>query len=51
MQQHYMELATKVTPAQIEAKANEGLRLCSNAATLKATAQLTISQRLYLSYP
>jgi hypothetical protein len=39
LQQHYTELATEVTPAQIEAKANEGLRLCSNAATLKATAQ------------
>ena len=39
LQQHYFELATEVTPAQIEAKANEGLRLCNDAATLKATAQ------------
>jgi Pyruvate/2-oxoacid:ferredoxin oxidoreductase gamma subunit len=39
MQKHYVELATKVSPAQIEAKANEGLRLCSNAAMLQATAQ------------
>jgi predicted nuclease with TOPRIM domain len=39
LQEHYFKLATEVTPAQIEAKANEGLRLCSNAATLKATAQ------------
>jgi hypothetical protein len=39
LEQHYFELATEVTPAQIEAKANEGLRLCNDAATLKATAQ------------
>jgi hypothetical protein len=39
LQEHYFKLATEVTPAQIEAKANEGLRLCSNAATLKATSQ------------
>jgi hypothetical protein len=39
LQQHYFELATEVTPAQIEAKANEGLRQCNDAATLKATAQ------------
>ncbi|KAK2409177.1 serine/threonine-protein phosphatase 7 long form protein [Trifolium repens] len=39
LQKHYFELASEVTPAQIEAKANEGLRLCNNAATLKATAQ------------
>jgi hypothetical protein len=39
LQKHYFDLATKITPAQIEAKANEGLRLCSNAATLQATAQ------------
>jgi hypothetical protein len=39
LQEHYFKLATEVTPAQIEAKANEGLRLYSDAATLKATAQ------------
>jgi hypothetical protein len=39
LQEHYFKLATEVTPAQIEAKANEGLRLCSNVATLKATTQ------------
>jgi hypothetical protein len=39
LQKHYFDLATEVSPAQIEAKANEGLRLCSNAATLQATAQ------------
>jgi predicted nuclease with TOPRIM domain len=39
LQKHYFDLATEITPAQIEAKANEGLRLCSNAATLQATAQ------------
>jgi hypothetical protein len=39
LQDHYFKLATEVTPAQIEAKANEGLRLCSDAATLQATAQ------------
>jgi hypothetical protein len=39
LQKHYFELASEVTPAQIEAKANEGLRLCNDAATLKATAQ------------
>jgi chromosome segregation ATPase len=39
LQKHYFDLATEITLAQIEAKANEGLRLCSNAATLQATAQ------------
>ncbi|KAK2444269.1 hypothetical protein QL285_015309 [Trifolium repens] len=39
LQKHYFDLATEVTPAQIEAKVNEGLRLCSNAATLQATVQ------------
>jgi hypothetical protein len=39
LQEHYFKLATEVTPAQIEAKANEGLRLCNDAATIKATAQ------------
>jgi hypothetical protein len=39
LQKHYTELATEVSPAQIEAKANEGLRLCSNAAVLQAEAQ------------
>jgi hypothetical protein len=39
LQKYYVELATEVSPAQIEAKANEGLRLCSNAAALQATAQ------------
>jgi hypothetical protein len=39
LQEHYFKLATEVTPARIEAKANEGLRLCGDAATLKATAQ------------
>jgi hypothetical protein len=39
LQKHYFELATEVTPAQIEAKANEGLRLCSDAATLQAAAK------------
>jgi hypothetical protein len=39
LQKHYVKLATEVSPAQIEAKANEGLRLCSNAAVLQATAQ------------
>jgi hypothetical protein len=39
LQKHYFKLASEVTPAQIEAKANEGLRLCNDAATLKATAQ------------
>jgi hypothetical protein len=39
LQDHYAKLATEVTPAQIEAKENEGLRLCNDAATLKATAQ------------
>jgi hypothetical protein len=39
LQKHYTDLATEVSPAQIEAKANEGLRLCSNAAVLQAEAQ------------
>jgi hypothetical protein len=39
LQKHYVELATEVSPAQVEAKANEGLRLCSNAAVLQATTQ------------
>jgi hypothetical protein len=39
LQKHYFGLATEVTPAQIEAKENEGLRLCSDAATLQAAAQ------------
>jgi hypothetical protein len=39
LQKHYVELATEVSPTQIEAKANEGLRLCSNAAVLQATTQ------------
>jgi predicted nuclease with TOPRIM domain len=39
LQKHCIELATEISPAQIEAKANEGLRLCGNAAMLQATAQ------------
>jgi hypothetical protein len=39
LQKHYVDLAMEVTPAQIEAKANEGLRLCSDAATLQTAAQ------------
>jgi hypothetical protein len=39
LQKHYLGIATEVTPAQIEAKANEGLRLCNDAATLQASAQ------------
>jgi hypothetical protein len=38
LQKHYFDLATEVTPAQIEAKANDGLRLCSDAATLQTAA-------------
>jgi HD-GYP domain-containing protein (c-di-GMP phosphodiesterase class II) len=39
LQQHYTELATKVSPEQIEAQANEGLRLCGNAAVIQAEVQ------------
>jgi hypothetical protein len=39
LQQHFTEIATQVSPAQIEAKANEGLRLCGNAAVIKTEVQ------------
>jgi hypothetical protein len=39
LHKHYTEVATQVSPEQIEAKANEGLRLCGNAAVIQAEAQ------------
>jgi hypothetical protein len=39
LQKHCTEIATQVSPEQIEAKANEGLRLCGNAAVIQAEVQ------------
>jgi HD-GYP domain-containing protein (c-di-GMP phosphodiesterase class II) len=36
LQKHFTQLATQVSPSQIEAKANEGLRLCGNTTVIQA---------------
>jgi hypothetical protein len=39
LQKHYTDVATNVSSEQIKAKANEGLRLCGNAAMIQAEVQ------------